>query len=644
MTERYWKGRGVLKEYKQGRLVYEKSTSIPDYLCFTALEAGQFTLTIPAAVTPTYLSYVEWSKDGRTWTRLTVDDTAQSVTTPIIPVGGKVYWRGSGSRMAYDYSANKYSVFSSTGTFDVSGDLRSLLFSDDFENVATTNQRYCFTGLFYGASVVNASNLRLALTGNSAYMYCFRGCTQLLHAPALMEGNTIMQWQFHSTYDGCTNLVTGTDLQATSVGVRGCYYTYKSCTSLVKAPNISSITTIGNGGLSAMFHGCSSLTYIKCLATSLYDDGDASHFATYNWVAGVSSTGTFIKDANTTWPTGASGIPSGWIINPDYLCFTALDDNTEFTFTKYINLPNTTIPSISYSLDGGDTWTEVAMSGSGNEDIVTTPAVNAGGKVLWKAEAGRFALATDKYSTFTANGRFNVSGNIMSLLYGDNHYDKTDTRAYSYTFGSLFRDSVNLIDASQLKLPTGRLNAGDLLGLFRGCTSLVHGAPLYAPNIPDSCCYWMYYGCTSMTEMPTIAATSMLKDNGDPCNYGLYYAFYNCSNMEGEVKLNIVGDVGQQVLDACFSNCSKITSADLAFNGALGKMALRGAFVGCTLLSHVKCLATSFYDDGTAANGSLYNWMNNVSRTGTFIQASGVTWPRGKSGIPDNWTIETQTP
>ena len=70
-----------------GELVWQKSTSIPDYLCFTALEAGQFTLTIPAAVTPTYLSYVEWSKDGRNWTRLTVDDTAQSVTTPIIPVG-----------------------------------------------------------------------------------------------------------------------------------------------------------------------------------------------------------------------------------------------------------------------------------------------------------------------------------------------------------------------------------------------------------------------------------------------------------------------------------------------------------------------------------------------------------------------------
>lgn len=27
MTARYWKGREVLKEYKQGRLVYEKQSS-----------------------------------------------------------------------------------------------------------------------------------------------------------------------------------------------------------------------------------------------------------------------------------------------------------------------------------------------------------------------------------------------------------------------------------------------------------------------------------------------------------------------------------------------------------------------------------------------------------------------------------------
>ncbi len=75
------RGSEVVKVYDHGVLAWQKSTSIPDYLCFTALEAGQFTLTIPAAVTPTYLSYVEWSKDGRTWNH--TDNTSDAVTIDV---------------------------------------------------------------------------------------------------------------------------------------------------------------------------------------------------------------------------------------------------------------------------------------------------------------------------------------------------------------------------------------------------------------------------------------------------------------------------------------------------------------------------------------------------------------------------------
>lgn len=324
---------------------------------------------------------------------------------------------------------------------------------------------------------------------------------------------------------------------------------------------------------------------------------------------------------------------------PDYLCFTALEAGT-FTLTIPAAVTPTYLSYIEWSKDGR-TWTHTDNI---SEAVTIQVDVAQGEKVYWRGDARRWSTNMNTYSNFSSDCRFNVSGNILSLLYDDDFASHSGTTTLAYSFGSLFRNCVNLIDASALILPTGYLGVAALLGLFRDCTSLVHGAPLYAPNIHDSCCYWMYYGCTSMTEMPAIAATSMLKDNGDPCNYGLYYTFYNCSNMEGEVKLNIVGAVGQQVLDGCFSRCSKITSADLAFNGALGKMALRGAFSQCTSLSHVKCLATSFYDDGTAANGSLYNWLNSVSPTGTFIQVSGVTWPRGESGIPTGWVdVEKRT-
>ena len=285
--------------------------TIPDYLCFTALEAGTFTLTIPAAVTATYLSYVEWSKDGRTWNH--TDNTSEAVTIDVqVASGEKVYWRGSGRRMATGYPDGRFSKFSSTCQFDLSGDIRSILYLDDF-SVTTTTQQYCFTGLFYGASVIDASNLRLALTGDSAYMMCFRGCTQLVHAPSLMEGGAIMHWQFHTTYQGCNRLVTGTDIQATSVASAGCYYTYRGCTSLMKAPDISSVISVEKQGFYAMFYDCSSLNYVKCLASSFYKDDTASNAATYVWLSGVASTGTFIQSSGVTWPRGASGIPTGWL-------------------------------------------------------------------------------------------------------------------------------------------------------------------------------------------------------------------------------------------------------------------------------------------------------------------------------------------
>ena len=35
---------------------------------------------------------------------------------------------------------------------------------------------------------------------------------------------------------------------------------------------------------------------------------------TTDWVSGVPSTGTFVKNPDASWPTGTSGIPSGWTV------------------------------------------------------------------------------------------------------------------------------------------------------------------------------------------------------------------------------------------------------------------------------------------------------------------------------------------
>lgn len=61
-----------------------------------------------------------------------------------------------------------------------------------------------------------------------------------------------------------------------------------------------------------MFYMCTSLNRIKCLATNVSSAGNAIS----SWLYNVASTGTFIKASSETgWPTGTSGIPSGWTVN-----------------------------------------------------------------------------------------------------------------------------------------------------------------------------------------------------------------------------------------------------------------------------------------------------------------------------------------
>lgn len=330
-----------------GELVWQKSTSIPDYLCFTALEAGQFTLTIPAAVTSDNLTYVEYSLDGRNWTRLTVDDTTQSLTTPTIQAGGKVYWRGSGIQyMTSDSRTNNYfnktSYFSSSNRFDASGNIMSMLYADDFEGKTafpgTSNQYYnigamfqhceflvhaadlllpattlkhlCYTGMFfYCTMLVDAPSLPATVISNAnyCYRYMFQGCSSLITPPDLSHVTTTARSGLYAMFNGCSSLTTVTLPQASHL-MQYCYYDmYRGCTSITSA-DLSSARTIDTHACENMFYGCSSLSYVKCLATDI-----SATDCLKNWLGGVSNTGTFIQAEGVTWTRGASGIPTGWV-------------------------------------------------------------------------------------------------------------------------------------------------------------------------------------------------------------------------------------------------------------------------------------------------------------------------------------------
>ena len=341
----------------------EPPQPIPDYLCFTALEAGTFTLTIPAAVTTSNLSYVEYSLDSRNWTKTDNTSSEVVITTPSVAVGGKVYWRGSGTKYGVNDStpAANNSVFSATGNFNVSGNALSLLYAENFVNYIELPSGGRLGALFYlNTKLISASELSLPSTiaTISCYNSMFKDCSNLVSAPAL-PATTLYNYAYRSMFWGCTSLVTAPSLPATSLGSScyqymyygctslttppslpattlksdcyglmfygctsltyapahpatsleaGCYnQMYRGCTSLTTAP-ILPATTLAATCYYQMFYGCTSLNYVKCLATDI-----SATNCTTNWLYNVSTTGTFIQASGVSWASGASGIPTNWL-------------------------------------------------------------------------------------------------------------------------------------------------------------------------------------------------------------------------------------------------------------------------------------------------------------------------------------------
>lgn len=83
---------------------------------------------------------------------------------------------------------------------------------------------------------------------------------------------------------------------------------FSGCTSLKESPELKA-QTLAPYSYAFMFSGCTSLKKITCTAGNL-----SAENALMNWVEDVptGSSGTFVKKSGVSWPSGISGIPTGW--------------------------------------------------------------------------------------------------------------------------------------------------------------------------------------------------------------------------------------------------------------------------------------------------------------------------------------------
>lgn len=247
-----------------------------DYLTFDVLTNGTIKWN---SLGSGQAKTIEYSKNNGAWTSI----TASTATTISVVTGDKVRFRGTNTTYAKD--KNNYSGFEGgTANFNIEGNIMSLVYGDNFANNYTLpNSTYAFCSIFKKSNVVSAENLILPAT-------------------------TLTQYCYRAMFSYATLLTKAPTLPATTLA-KGCYWYMFEQTAISTAPDLNATTLVAEA-YGNMFNGCANLNYIKCLATT----GFSTTNVLQSWVSGVSATGTFVKDENTTWSVGVSGIPIGWVI------------------------------------------------------------------------------------------------------------------------------------------------------------------------------------------------------------------------------------------------------------------------------------------------------------------------------------------
>ena len=298
-----------------------------------------------------------------------------------------------------------------------------------------------------------------------------------------------------------------------------------------------------------------------------YDEG-------VNWTTTATSATTLIEanseDCGYVPPSPAN----------QYLTFVAKDSGT-FKFSGN---------SISYSLDEGNTWATLAS----NTD---SPTVTSGNKIMWKASL----TPSVGIGRFSSTAQFDVEGNAMSLLYGDN-----------------FIGSTTLPDKA-------------FMYLFSGCTQMMNAENLILPatTMSSSGYAYMFDTCTSLTKIPELPATTLA-----PHCYRT--TFGRCSSLTS-VRENYLPVT--TMAEACYINmfigCTSLTKGPDLPATTLAKQCYQGLFNTCPNLNSITCLATDI-----SANRCTASWVTSVASSGTFIKAPSMTsWTRGSNGIPNGWTV-----
>ena len=227
-----------------------------------------------------------------------------------------------------------------------------------------------------------------------------------------------------------------------------------------------------------------------------------------------------------------------------YLTFDVLTGGTIYWLAR-----NNVAKTISYSINNGE-WTEITASSTG-----APITVSSGDKVRLKGTNTTYSNGSkDSCSCFSGGtAYYNIEGNIMSLIGGDNFSGLTTFNGATWVFHDLFAQS-KAVSAKNLILPVMTLTSHCYRAMFSKANNVTEAPALPATTLADSCYKYMF-DVTSITKAPDLLATTL----ANSCYEGM---FQNCSG------LNYIKCMATNI---SASNCTNVWVQNVSASGTFVK-------------------------------------------------------------------------
>lgn len=304
-----------------------------------------------------------------------------------------------------------------------------------------------------------------------------------------------------------------------------------------------------------------------------------------------------------------------------YLTIESLEDDNVITWK--MNSSTTPEKTIEYSTDK-ITWTSATSTTSGT----TLATLDTDEKLYLRGNNTQYCIGNGNQNMFTSTKKFNLSGNIMSLINSSSFSNLTSlANLGQHTFRTMFQ-GTKVVDASRLQLPATTLINGCYNAMFQDCGYLYNAPKLPATTLGNHCYMQLFDSCSNLTVAPELPATTMKSQ----CYQSM---FSKCNKITIAPALPAT-TLANYCYMGMFYNCTNITTAPELPATKLSQECYKNMFYNCSKLNYIKMLATNI-----SATDCLKNWVYGVSASGTFIKdASMTSLTTGIHGIPDGWTVQ----